>query len=307
MATLLTVESGIESMVLAATSGLVSQAPDTTGLPITVRAGIGWPSAKALQDNVRKGNNDGLNPTALITIFDRGLGTDTTRWLPNIVGQASTPTNLTATLSANSMGPFGTVTLQLGGSVVSGDAMGLVFRPPLNLFDNFGVVPSAGSTDTLTTMATQCATLINSSADLGTNIAGSMISASASGSMVTLTSLKACSMHVAANTGNTGTQTTEIARRNRHFQIVVWTRTPDDRSVVADQIELAIAQSEANFGLTFPDGTLGRVTYYGDVQHDDATLSDTFRRDFLACVEYGITTTDTVYSVLAPILQFRAL
>jgi hypothetical protein len=305
MATLLTVESGIESMVLGATSGLISQAPDTSGLPITVRAGIGWPSAKALQDNVRKGNNAGVNPTALITIFDRGLGTDTTRWLTNIVGQSSAQTNLTATLSANSIGPYGTVTLALGGSVVTGDAMGLVFRPPLTLFDNFGVVPTAAAADTLTTLAAQCATLINSSADLGTNIAGSMISASASGPVVTLTSLQDCSMHVAANTGNTGTQTTEIARRNRHFQIVVWTRTPDDRSVVADQIELAIAQSEANFGLTFPDGTLGRMTYYGDVQHDEATLSDTFRRDFLACVEYGITTTDTVYSVLAPILQYR--
>jgi hypothetical protein len=305
MATLLAVENSIEAMVLTATAGLISQAPDTAGLPITVRAGIGWPSAKALQDNVRKGNNAGTNPTALITIFDRGLGTDTTRWLPNVVGSTSTQTALTATLSTDSIGPYGTAILTFGGSVVAGDACGLVFRPPPISFDNFGVVPTATSSDTLTTMAAQCATLINTSADLGTNIAGSMISALSSGPIVALTSLKPVAMHIAAATGNTGTQTTEIGRRSRHFQIVVWTRTPDDRSVIADQIEVAIAQSEADFGLTFPDGTLGRMTYYGDVQHDDATLSDTFRRDFLACVEYGITTTDTVYSVLAPILQYR--
>lgn len=306
MATLYTVLSALQAQVTAVTQGLISNSPDTNGLPLTVQVGLYWPSAKSLQNNVRPGNAPGgTGPTALVTIYDRGLAADSTRWLPAIVGQTVTQPTTTATLSAPAIPPYGTATVTFGGTITSGDAVALVVTP--QPFGSCAVIPQAGSTDTLATMATQTATLINNNGDLGTNKISSLLSAIPSGPVVALQSLYNGALRLAVNTGNGGTQLTEVGRRKRHFQIVVWTRTPDDRITVGDPIEVLIAQMEASFGLTFPDGTVGRVMYSGDILHDEATLSDTMRRDFLICVDYGINVSDQVYSILAPITQFSPL
>ena len=106
-----------------------------------------------------------------------------------------------------------------------------------------------------------------------------------------------------ANVGNGASRTREIGRRDRHLQVVLWTRTQDDRNTIGNAIDTQIAKLEADFGLTFPDGTLGRVLYAGDQQLDDATLADTYRRDFMVSVDYPITTIDALYAVLAPITR----
>jgi hypothetical protein len=306
VATLYTVLSSLQQQVSSVTQGLVSNSPDTFGLALTVQVGLYWPSAKSLQNNVRPGNAPGgLGPTALVTIYDRGIAADSTRWLPSVVSQMITPPAITSTLSALFIPPYGTVTLTIGGPLTLGDAVSLIVTP--QPFGSCAVIPSVVAGDTTTTMAAKMAALVNSNADLGTNIIASLISATSSGPVVTITSLVNRDLALASYVGNGGTNLTEIGRRKRHFQIVVWCRTPDDRITVGDPIELLIAELEANFGLTFPDGTLGRLTFSGDVSHDEATLSDVLRRDFMVCVEYGINVPDYVYSILAPITQLSIL
>lgn len=294
MATLYTVLTTLQQQISAATTGLISLSPDTYGQPLTVEVGLYWPSAKALQNNVRKVN--GTGPTSLVTVYDRGLGRDSTRWSSYTVSQTPNPATMTVTLSDKFLQPGESLTITFGGTVSAGDAVGLTFAPFVN--NAQAVVVSAGSTDTPETMAAQAAMFLQANP----TIAG-WGTISVAGPVVTLVSTTALMPAVTARVGNGGTSLIEIGRRSRHFQVVVWSRTPDDRITVGDPIEAMIASMEANFGLTFPDGTMGRLLYSGDIQHDEATLSDTLRRDFLLCVDYGITVTDTTYAFLAPIVQ----
>lgn len=298
MATLYGVLRAIEAQVTAVTQGLISNSVDTTGLPIDVEVGLYWPSAKSLQNNVRKANAiGGVGPSALITVYDRGIAADATRWLPTIVGQTVTPATITVTTSENFVQQLAAMTLTFAGVPTIGDAVGIVLSP--TVFNPFAVVVSAVAGDTAATMAAKTAAALNANPDIA-----AMVTATVAGNVLTLTSLLASAyIPIQANVGNGGSQLTEIGRRKRHIQIVVWTRTPDDRVTVGDQIEAMIAGMEANFGLTFLDGTLGRVLFSGDVMHDEATLSDVMRRDFMVSVEYGINVTDTLYAVLAPIVQ----
>lgn len=297
MATLYTVLCAIQAQISAVTQGLISNSPDTFGLPLTVRVGLYWPSAKSLQDNVRKNNANGTGPTSLITVYDRGLAADSTRWSPTVVSQTIIPATMTVTLSEGFVQQLETMTLTFSGPVTVGDSVGIVLSP--TVFNGVAVVVTALVGDTADTMAAKAAAALNANPAIA-----AMLTATTVGPVVTLTSLSATAyVPIQANVGNGGTQLIEVGRRKRHFQIVVWSRTPDDRITVSDQIEALIAGLESNFGLTFPDGTMGRLTFSGDVMHDEATLSDTMRRDFMVCVDYGINVTDTLYAVLAPIVQ----
>lgn len=321
MATLYTVLSALQAQVSAVTQGLTSNSPDTFGMPLTVLVGLYWPSAKALQNNVRVKNVPGgapLAPTSMITIYDRGLAADSTRWLPTVVGGDTTgpppdPTlHMSVTASEGYVQQLASMTLTFAGPVQIGDAVGLVFTQSFGVH-MAAVVPIAVLGDTPTTMAAKAAAMLNAEPQIS-----QWLTAVAVGPVVTLTShLNTASVALAVNVGFGGsgtgtggggtTQLIEIARRKRHFLIAVWSRTPDDRITVTDPIEILIATLEADFGLTFADGTMGRLTFSGDVMHDDATLSDTMRRDFMVCVDYGINTIDTLYAVLAPIAQYTIL
>lgn len=298
MATLYTVLCAIQAQVSAVTQGLISTSVDTNGQPLTVQVGLYWPSAKTLQDNVRPKNAPGkIGPTALISVYDRGLAADSTRWLPSIVAATVTPATMTVTLSEAFVQQLASMTLTFGDPVTVGDAAGIVLTP--TLFSALAVIVTAAAGDTAATMAAKAAAALNADPAIA-----ALMTATVAGNVVTLTSLQANAyVPIQVNVGNGGTQTIEVARRKRHFQIVVWTRTPDDRRTVGDPVETLIAQLEYNFGLTFADGTMARVTFSGDILHDEATLSDTMRRDFMICVEYGISITDQTYAILAPIVQ----
>ena len=301
MATLYSVLRAIQAQISAVTTGLVSLSPDTPGQALTVFTGSYWPSEKTLHDNVRKAHPDTGGPTALITIYDRGLASDATRWKPSNVSNTALPATMTVALSQTNIPALGTATLTFTGPLSIGDAVGIVLGT--QLLGREAVVPIAVAGDTPATMAAKAVALF-----MADPLLAAMATATAVGAVMTLTSRSATAFtRTTAHVGNNGIRVKEVGRRKRHFQIVIWARTPDDRTTVSDPIEGLIAGLEADFGLTFADGTLGRMTFSGDTEHDQAILSDTLRRDFLVVVDYGITVTDTTYSVLAPIARNTTL
>lgn len=323
MATLYTVLAAVQEQVAAATTGLVSAAADTNGQTLNVATGIGWPSEKTLQNSVRK-----VPPTAIVTVFDRGLASDTTRWLPQEVGRVVVPASLTATLAAVGGGgapttddfgnpitddvgspiygdatytastsflpPGGQMAVTLAGPSVAGDAVAVLLTAQVGMTQ--GTVAIVAQAEAMTEVAVNLASLLSVDPDIA-----QMVSVQTNGSTVVMTSLMTTPIRVVCNVGNGGNRTMEVGRRSRGIQIALWTRTEDDRITVGDAIDVLIAQLEADFGLVFPDGTMGRLCYAGDHQMNDATLSDIYRRDFLVSVDYPITTTDRLYAVLAPI------
>jgi|SRR5579859_438020 len=293
MPTLYTVLSTLETAIASATAGLTSIAPDSEGQPINVMTGIGWPSQKTLQNNVRKGPP----PQVLVTIFDRGLARDATRWKPVELSRTVTPATISVAISNSGTLPaHGTATIQFGGTVTPNDAVALLYTEAFGSTN--AIMVSAAATDTPDSVTANLATAINEDP-----AASQVMQALASNNVVTLTSRNAAPIKLAANVGNGAIRVREIARRDRHLQVVLWSRTEDDRNTVGDKIEATVAQLEADFGLTFPDGTLGRLLFAGDQQFDDATLADTYRRDFMVSIDYPITTTDALYAVLAPVVR----
>lgn len=306
MATLYSVLHAIQQQISSVTQGLISTSPDTNGVPLNVEVGLYWPSARALQNNVKKVDPSTGNLTAIITIYDRGLAADSTRWAPAIVGGTVTPSTVTVTINGVTIvgispdpliAPLGSIDLTYGGTVTPGDATAICLADFLG--DTNAIVAIAGALDTTSTMAAQAASKLTTDPILST-----WVTASAVGPVLTLQSLRSDAvLSLKVNIGNGGTYVYEVGRRKRHFQIVLWTRTPDDRITVGDPIEVLISQLQTNFGLVFSDGSWGRLLYTGDQLRDDATLSDTMRRDFMICVDYAITYQDAVYAILAPIVR----
>ena len=299
MATLHIVLAAMQSQIVAVTAAIATP---------QVRVGIDWPSVKTLMQNVRGG-------AALVTVFDRKLSRDTTRWPPVALGETPVVATLTAATSNSTIAGGGSATITLGGSVTAGDAVacvlvnggvgGVAQAGANDIFTpSWAAIVTGTASDTPTSMATALAAAINADALLSTWVA-----AGASAAVVTLTSrLAAGTLKIAANVGNGATQITEIGRRARELSVHIWARSVEDRDTVGDPIEGMLAQMEVGWGayaqgLAFPDGTGGRVLVMNDFLLDDATLSDTYRRDFLLSVDYPVTTADGLYAVLAQITQ----
>lgn len=321
MATVHELLSTMQANVSAATVGL----PD-----LIVQVGIDFPGVKNLMENVRGGS-------ALVSVMDRKLSRNTTRWKPTVLNQTVIAVGLTTAVTG------GTITL--GGTVGAGDAVsavvnnGSVLGLPASfdagqnpiLTPMWAAVVSAVSTDTPTTVAAKLAAAINADPILST-----WVRAVAVGPQVTLYSIVTAlttesgllietdpngliltpdgavsPLTVASFAGNGGSQITEIGRRDRQLQVTVWTASIEDRDTVSNAIETMLAEMEVYAGsfpagLSFPDGTSGRVHMMADFDLDDATQSDTYRRDFLVSVDYPLTTTDALYAVLTPaIMQFQ--
>ena len=302
----------------------------TTGLPdLTVGVGIDWPSPKTLMNNVRGGSG-------LVSVFDRKLTRNTTRWNPTPIGGTLQNPTITGALSSGVIQPAGTTLLVLAGTVTAGDSISLVVTngqlfgtdglPPRDLTfggfvfgeSSFGnasgtqiysptaaVVITATDGQTFAQLATAMAAAVNANTTLA-----AWISATAVGPVITLTSLVANLLTVQSLIGNTGTSTIEIARRMRQLQVTAWARSIEDRDTISNPIETMIALMETfqdpyGAGLPLADGTVARLELVSDFELDQATPQDTYRRDFLVSVDYPITTTDTLYTVLAPVFQYQ--
>lgn len=300
MATLYQVLSAIQRQVSLVTTGLSAAG----GGRLNVMVGIDWPSIKVLQTGVKKGS-------AIVTVFDRRMARNTTRWIPIALSQTVIRATLTSSVSGV-IPPLGSGSITLGGSVTNGDAVSCVLKnhdnlatyAPVTTVEAATVVIGTGA-DTPSLMAYRLVQAINEDPTLST-----WVTASQSGAVVSLTSLVNRALVLQSYTGNGGTQLTEIGRRERELQVVTWTASIEDRNTVGDAVETMLASMEAfvgNYpsGLVFSDGTSGRVTVRNDFLLDDATLAgEAYRRDQFLCVDHPVTTQNALYAVLAPIEQY---
>lgn len=273
--------------VLSSVQALVNAALDALSPLVTYQSAIGYPPINVLQ-NIAKGG------PAIVSIYDRKISKNATRWSPYVVSQTVTPATLTTAITPSHIAPGHTAQITLGGSVTVGDAVSAL---AIQLGSNTGaVVVIGGSIDTPTTMATALAAAINSDPSMT-----GLLTATASGAVVTVTNAAAVGLAVASYAGNGGTQVREIGRRDQQVQIILWTQTVEQRNAMTEAIAEAIAESELNFGPALADGSSGRLSYVSDYDLEDDTLEDVFRHDFMVGMDYPVTVMDLLFAVLAPV------
>lgn len=258
------------------------------------RTAVGFPDVGTLQAVAR---GDG----PLLSVYDRKVGRNTTRWSSAPVSTTITPATLTSS-APGTIPPLGASSLTLAGAPTAGDAVSAVLTdgglsPPVQA----AAVAVAVAGDTAATMATKLAAAIN--ADPGCAV---MVSAAPSGAAVVLTSrIVSVPLGLFTATANGGTQVREVGRRERQVQVIVWARTADDRAALSGALESAFGALDVAFGLTLPDGTAARVTYGNDFDLEDDTLEDVYRHDFLLAADYPVTTVDQLYAVVAPVAAYQ--
>ena len=262
-----------------------------------IKCAVGWPPVNALQDLARNGG-------ALVTIYDRKVGRNTTRWSAYAYNRIVVPATLTTAVNApTTLPPTGSGSLTLGGATVTnGDAVSLVAATPqANApVKTAAVVVIGTGSDTLTTLAAKLAAAINADTVLST-----WVLATTSGPVVNLNNLTALPIALQSYAGNGGSQTLEVGRRESQLQITVWTQTQPNRATAVAPITSLLGTLQNNFGLTLADGvTQARLTMENDYAIEDDTLEDVYRHDFLTRLEYPITTQDVLYAMLAPVPAF---
>ncbi len=268
----------------------VQGAVDGFTMPLTV--GIGYPPVTAPQNIARGG--------ALVMIYDRGVSHDVTRWIPKYIAPPALtlPGVTLEPLATPWIKPTSTLTLTFSGSPIAQDAFGIVFDGAA-IFE--GVTYTSAAAQPLSGFITQVAAAVNADAVLT-----GLITATASGNSVVLTSAASGLVNVIATTGNVGSSLREVHRTKREAQVIVMAQTPDIRDTVADAIDVTLAQLEIEFGLQLPDTSWVRVISAGDISLEENIRHNVYRRDFIVTLEYGVTYQDIGYTVLAP-LGYKAI
>lgn len=228
-------------------------AASVANAPVKVFAG--WPNAQQLDDDLRAGIQS-------ISIYTRPEVSNTTRqgreWIPLPV---VTPT-IVLTVSGQTITVSGTP-----------PATGKSFNAAA-LVNGRACVYAVTSSDTLTSIATALATLINAVAS-GTSNTGPVIT------------LPGSAVINSVRVGNTGTMMQVIRTEMRLYQVVIWASTPDYRRALVQAVN-GLSDIER---LTLPDQSMARIIYKGG-QADDGQQKDLlYRRDLLFTVDFATTKT----------------
>ena len=310
MASLRQVLVAVQLQVSAVTSNL-----SMFNAPISVSVGVGWPPVRTLQSAVKM-----TPPMALVSVFDRKMSHDSTRWSPAAVAQQIVPATMVSSPSQQILPAGGTCQLALSSAPAAGDAVSIVLLNrsaeasadpgdgSYTASPGGAVVVAARAGDGLATVADALAAAFNATPTLA-----AVAAATVAGTSVVLTSRSRSASVVSSYTGNGGTVTTELGRRRRDVQISIWAPSVEIRDIVAGVVEPLVAEMEmfrgssGQFasGLPLADGSSGRILASNDFQINDPVLSDLYRYDFILTIDYPVTVMDNVYAVLAPVLQYQ--
>lgn len=229
---------------------------------------------------------------SLVSVFDTNQARDVTRWIANT---SLTPTIqaaiITSAVSKNTVGPGGTTTITIANQPALADAISAIVGHA-GVSDGFVAIAIMG--DTATTLATKLANGINASA------VNTLIHATASINVVTITNISAVGISINSRTGNNGTQITELGRDARPILISAFTKLHAERTVLGTVIQQVLKGLQRNFGLQMPDGTWTRIKCMNDKPGRDTHTTDIFKWTFLIEAEQAVTTQDVLYSFLLP-------
>ena len=228
-----------------------SSSPSLTGA--TFRIYPGEPLPGQLDADIAAG-------TVNVSVFPLLGEINTTRFPAD--WQESTPPAVT--LAAAVAG----TTVTLSGTVSSPQNVAL-------LVDGKSYVYAVAASDTLATIATALAALVN--ADQPASAAGAVVSVPNSHRIV-------------ARLGGVGTSIRELKRQLRRFRISFWCADPNTRNAAAAPVDVALA---ATHFLTLADGSAGRLVYHASPLIDTAETLAIYRRDLVYSVEYPTTQTES--------------
>lgn len=225
-----------------------------------IRVFEGWPNPQALDTDLLAGvANVSVYPTA----SERNTSRYPRDWQQATINSAT----LTATIVNQAITIGGTISTPQNVSAV---------------VNNTAFVYAVQAGDTLTSIATALSALI----------AASVAGVTSSGAVITLpTGAKI----LYARIGVVGTNVREIRRQERVVQITIWANTPQSRDLVANPIDMILANT--NF-LTLADGTGARLVYKNSPMVDAYQKSKLYRRDFNYSIEYATTETATDTQVI---------
>ena len=219
----------------------------------------GWPIPANLDADLKAG-------IVNISVFPLDGEQNVTRFSTDWTELPSPRITLNMTVSGNTVAIGGKVCCPLNAAIL---VNGTAFIYPLQ------------ATDTLTTVATALAALINAT-----------YPASSSGAVVTVPD----ATKLEARLGTVANMVQEVKRQKKPFRITIWCNSPFVRDAVARLIDPALARLT---DIALSDGTAGRIRYVRTHTEDGSQKSMLYRRDFVYSVEYGTNISQNAVTIVA--------
>lgn len=210
------------------------------------------------------------------------------------------PCGIASTLSDTSLAATQVITLTL--AIAEGQTAVLVDDAVDCQFINGDFNQAASATaiagDTLATLATKLATAINT-------VFVSLVTATASGDVVTITNIGTAGFNLSSNTGNADTVKKAVLCAYRSYQLVIYCGDQDVREAIQEQIEDFLGTAEDGYGFNLDSGEAIRLKLNGSKAGDSDTQKDVYRDDYLFTIKHVVDDVTESYAVLAPVLNLQ--
>lgn len=258
----------VSSALVTVIAGIVypngTSQPSITGAPVLVYPG--WPDAVQLRADLAAGKIH-------VSVFP----------LPNMLRTIDTAMSDWSAPTA----PVNTVTLTLSGQTVT---VGGTVSTPQNaalVVDNKAYVYAVQAGDTLASIATALAALVNADQ-----------SATAAGAVVTIPGAK----YISPRVGGQGVAVRQTRRQEQVYQITVWANCFDQRDPIAAAIDSALSGIPH---LTLADQSAA-LRFKNSRQDDSQQKEGIYRRDLLYAVEFSTFQSQTLTQITATIENVSA-
>lgn len=238
--------------------------PSITGAPVLVYQG--WPDAVQLRADLAAGK-------VHVSVYPQ----------PNMLRVVDSAMSDWSTPSA----PVNTITLTLSGQTVT---VGGTVSAPQNaalVVDNKAYVYAVQAGDTLTSIATALAALVNADQ-----------SATAAGAVVTIPGAK----YISPRVGGQGVAVRETRRQEQGYQITVWANCFDQRDPIAAAIDSALSGIPH---LTLADQSAA-LRFKSSRQDDSQQKEGIYRRDLMYAVEFSTFASQTLTQITATVENVSA-
>lgn len=276
--------AGLKAQVEAMVADLLQP----SGL-FNIKVGNEWPAQEGLSRVTQCQHS-------LITVYDRKMAQDVTRWLTVQKRKTDGVLGIAATMSNETIAPGATETITIGyadgqTAVHVEDAIMANLRVDLTTQD--GAVAIAVAGETLTTLAAKLAASINARTPMT-----SWVNATSVGAVVSITNVTSQAIQLSGECGNIQTVDYEQGRTKRYMQIVLWTKDTATRDAISDRIEVALSALERAYGFELASTEQVQVKKEGDFFDSTDAKAGVYRRDFFIAIEYAITSVDFAYPTL---------